>query len=296
MALREKRRRSTKGIPFAKRGLFERLMEEVLPFALTASQKRVIEEISQDMARGYQMNRLLQGDVGSGKTIVAFSCMLAAIESGAQVALMVPTEVLADQHLYNLSQYAAPLGIEVAKLSRSTPKKDRELLYKKLKGGDIQLLIGTHALLEEWVQFKKMGLVIIDEQHRFGVGQRAALWKKTEETPPHVLIMTATPIPRTLAMTRYGDLDVSLIDEVPAGRKPTRTVHRYYKVDGQTTFSFSSPGEKITHRIYNFIQSELKAGRQAYVVYPLIEGSDTLSLRHLEEGYHELCTLFSSLR
>ena len=289
--LSAQRKKNTRGAVFSGRMLARKFSREVLKFSLTNAQKRVVNEIYQDMAHGYQMSRLLQGDVGSGKTVVAFLGMLAAVEAGAQVAFMVPTEVLADQHFYNLMQYAAPLGLRVGKLSSSTPKKEREALHKALKNNTLQVLIGTHALLEEAVQFAHLGLVVVDEQHRFGVGQRATLWQKATDRLPHVLVMTATPIPRTLAMTRYGDLDVSVIDELPAGRAPTKTVHRYYPTT-QTPLS----DDEGSSRIYEFMRRELEQGRQVYVVYPTIEDSELLSLRHLKEGHSRLCGYFSDFR
>lgn len=294
LSLKVARKKNTKGVVFDGQKLAKKFREEVLPFTLTGSQERVVREIYEDMKHGYQMNRLLQGDVGAGKTIVAFLCMLAVIEAKAQVACMVPTEVLADQHLYNLSDYAQPLGIQIAKLSGSTTKKERVQLHEDLLSGKTHVLIGTHALLEAPVQFKNLGLVVIDEQHRFGVGQRARLWEKKRKILPHVLVMTATPIPRTLAMTRYGNLDVSLIDELPTGRKPIKTVHRYYQSSTQGSLSFSK--ERAAGKIYDFIHSEIKKGRQAYIIYPIIEESETLSLRHLQEGHREVSALFSNFR
>ncbi|MFP4088757.1 MAG: ATP-dependent DNA helicase RecG [Cyclobacteriaceae bacterium] len=247
--------------------------EKYLPFELTGAQKKVIREIFEDMRSGKQMNRLLQGDVGSGKTIVAFICMLIAISSGAQVAMMAPTEILAEQHYRGLKEFAEQLGIRIALLTGSTKTKERRLIDETLLSGDLHILVGTHALLEEHVQFKNLGLSIIDEQHRFGVAQRARLWQKNECFLPHVLVMTATPIPRTLAMTLYGDLDVSVIDELPAGRKPIKTVHRY---------------EKNRLAVFGFIREQIDAGRQIYIVYPLIEESEKLDLKHLEDGYESI--------
>jgi ATP-dependent DNA helicase RecG len=219
------------------------------------------------------MNRLLQGDVGSGKTIVAFICMLIAISSGAQVAMMAPTEILAEQHYRGLKDFADQLGIRIALLTGSTKTKARRLIDEALRAGELHILVGTHALLEEHVQFQNLGLSIIDEQHRFGVAQRARLWQKNRQFLPHVLVMTATPIPRTLAMTLYGDLDVSVIDELPAGRKPIRTVHRY---------------EKNRLAVFGFLREQINAGRQVYIVYPLIEESEKLDLKHLEDGYESI--------
>jgi len=248
-----------------------------LPFPLTNAQKRVIKEIYGDMRSGKQMNRLLQGDVGSGKTIVSFICMLIALGGEAQCALMAPTEILAQQHYKTVSKYADQLQISTALLTGSTKKAERKIIHKGLEDGSLKILIGTHALLEEKVQFKNLGLAVIDEQHRFGVAQRSKLWRKNSEVYPHVLVMTATPIPRTLAMTLYGDLDVSVIDELPAGRKPIKTIHKY-----------------DSHRleVNGFLKTQLQAGRQVYVVYPLIEESEKLDLKHLMDGYESICRAF----
>lgn len=240
-----------------------------LPFELTNAQKRVIKEIRKDTASGKQMNRLLQGDVGSGKTLVAVMCMLIALDNGFQSCLMAPTEILAAQHLETFRGLLSDMNVNVALLTGSTRKKERADIHAGLLSGDIHILIGTHALIEDVVQFNNLGFVVIDEQHRFGVAQRAKLWSKNEH-PPHVLVMTATPIPRTLAMTVYGDLDVSVIDELPPGRKPVQTLHRYDKKRGA---------------LYQFIREQVEAGRQAYIVYPLIEESETLDLKNLEEGF-----------
>ena len=243
--------------------------EKHLPFELTNAQKRVIKEIRKDTASGKQMNRLLQGDVGSGKTLVAVMCMLIAMDNGFQSCLMAPTEILASQHFETFRGLLSDMDVNVALLTGSTRKKERADIHAGLLSGDIHILIGTHALIEDVVQFNNLGFVVIDEQHRFGVAQRAKLWSKNEH-PPHVLVMTATPIPRTLAMTVYGDLDVSVIDELPPGRKPVQTLHRYDKKRGA---------------LYQFIREQVKAGRQAYIVYPLIEESETLDLKNLEEGF-----------
>lgn len=240
-----------------------------LPFELTQAQKRVIKEIRKDTASGKQMNRLLQGDVGSGKTLVAVMCMLIAMDNGFQSCLMAPTEILAAQHFETFSRLLSELKVNVALLTGSTKKRERQEIHAGLLTGDIDILIGTHALIEDEVQFRNLGFVVIDEQHRFGVAQRAKLWTKSEH-PPHVLVMTATPIPRTLAMTLYGDLDLSVIDELPPGRKPVKTVHRYDKNRGA---------------LYQFIREQIGAGRQAYIVYPLIEESETLDLKNLEEEF-----------
>ena len=248
-----------------------------LPFELTNAQKRVIREIFEDLKSGKQMNRLIQGDVGSGKTMVAFISMLLAIGSGAQTCIMAPTEILANQHYEGLRAYAEAMGLQIALLTGSTKKAARKVLHEALQSGELTLLVGTHALLEEVVQFKNLGLAIVDEQHRFGVAQRAKLWAKNEQYQPHVLVMTATPIPRTLAMSLYGDLDVSVIDELPAGRKPIQTVHRY---------------DKDRLKVFGFIQEEIKKGRQVYIVYPLIEESQSLDLKNLMDGYESIARAF----
>lgn len=247
-----------------------------LPFPLTNAQKRVIREVRKDTATGKQMNRLLQGDVGSGKTLVALMCILIAMDNGFQSCLMAPTEILATQHFETFQQMLADMDVKVALLTGSTRKKEREELHAGLQSGEIDILLGTHALIEDVVQFRNLGFVIIDEQHRFGVAQRAKLWEKNEH-PPHVLVMTATPIPRTLAMTVYGDLDVSVIDELPPGRKPVQTLHRYDKKRGA---------------LYQFIRDQLKLGRQAYIVYPLIEESEKMDLKNLEDGYEHISQAF----
>ncbi len=253
------RRTEYEGQVFTNANLLTQFYENHLPFELTNAQKRVIREIFEDMKTGRQMNRLLQGDVGSGKTIVAFICMLLAIDNHAQTCLMAPTEILADQHFVGLKEFAELLGLTIEKLTGSTTKKKREAIFEGLTNGSINIIVGTHALLEDWVQFKNLGLVVIDEQHRFGVAQRAKLWKKNDWIYPHILVMTATPIPRTLAMTLYGDLDISVIDEMPAGRKPIKTVHRY---------------DSARLAVFGFMKDEIAKGRQIYIVYPLIEESD----------------------
>jgi len=247
-----------------------------LPFELTNAQKRVIKEIRGDTASGKQMNRLLQGDVGSGKTLVALMMMLIAMDNGYQACLMAPTEILASQHFETFKKTLADMDVSVALLTGSTRKKERETLHAKLLAGEINILIGTHALIEDTVNFGNLGFVVIDEQHRFGVAQRAKLWSKNER-PPHVLVMTATPIPRTLAMTVYGDLDVSVIDELPPGRKPVQTGHRYEQKRGA---------------MYQFLRNEIKKGRQAYIVFPLIEESEKIDLQNLEDGYLRISELF----
>ena len=247
-----------------------------LPFALTGAQKRVVREIFEDMRSGRQMNRLLQGDVGSGKTLVALLCCLIAADNGYQSCIMAPTEVLANQHLESLLGMTSGLGINIRLLTGSTTKKQREIIHRELQDGTLHILVGTHALIEDNVVFRNLGLAIIDEQHRFGVEQRAKLWTKNT-LPPHVLVMTATPIPRTLAMTVYGDLRVSVIDEMPPGRKPVQTFHRYIEQRGQ---------------IYSFVQKQIEAGRQVYFVFPLIDENEKLDLASLEAGYEEISNVF----
>ena len=248
---------------------FNNFYRQHLRFPLTGAQKRVIREFHRDMQSGKQMNRLLQGDVGSGKTIVAFLTMLLAVDNGYQACLMAPTEILASQHHESISDMAAGIGVRVELLTGSTPKKQRERIHSGLLSGEVHILIGTHALIEDTVRFKNLGLAVIDEQHRFGVAQRAKLWQKNSN-PPHVLVMTATPIPRTLAMTVYGDLDVSVIDELPPGRKPVTTLMRY---------------DNDHPQVYRFIGDELRLGRQCYIVYPLIEENEKLDLLALEQGF-----------
>ncbi|MEZ3551967.1 MAG: ATP-dependent DNA helicase RecG [Muribaculaceae bacterium] len=252
----------------------------VLPFQLTGAQKRVLKEIRADMKTGRQMNRLLQGDVGSGKTMVAFMSLLMAIDNECQGALMAPTEILATQHYESLRQWADPIGVKVALLTGSTRASERRRIHEGLESGEIDIVVGTHALIEDTVRFHKLGLVVIDEQHRFGVAQRAAMWKKSA-TAPHVLVMTATPIPRTLAMTVYGDLDVSVIDELPPGRKPVTTLLRY---------------DSSRMEVDRLIFSQLREGRQVYIVYPLIEENEKLDLKSLEEGYRRTCETFPGYR
>ncbi|MGC1241099.1 MAG: ATP-dependent DNA helicase RecG [Chryseosolibacter sp.] len=271
------RKEKFKGIIFSGASLVTTFYQGHLPFALTNAQKKVIKEIYADLKSGHQMNRLLQGDVGSGKTIVGFICMLLVVGSEAQCALMAPTEILAQQHYKNLSRYADMMRIPSALLTGSTKKKERAVIHEGLRSGALKILIGTHALLEEEVQFKRLGLAIIDEQHRFGVSQRSKLWQKNEDVYPHVLVMTATPIPRTLAMTLYGDLDVSVIDELPAGRKPIKTIHK-----------FDSHRLEVNH----FLRKEMAGGRQVYMVYPLIEESEKVDLKHLMDGYESACRAF----
>lgn len=255
---------------------FKKFYEKDLPFELTNAQKRVLKEIRKDTLSNKQMNRLLQGDVGSGKTMVAFLSMLMAIDNGYQAALMAPTEILAQQHFIGLQTFCDGLGIRIALLTGSTKTKVRKQLLMELEQGEIQLIIGTHALLEDNVVFKNLGLVVIDEQHRFGVAQRAKLWKKNN-IAPHILVMTATPIPRTLAMTLYGDLDVSVLDELPPGRKAIKTVHRY---------------ENQRIAVFEFLRDEIAKGRQVYIVYPLIEESEKVDLVDLQNGYESISRSF----
>lgn len=247
-----------------------------LPFALTEAQKRVVREIHSDMKSGRQMNRLLQGDVGSGKTLVALMAMLLAVDNGCQACLMAPTEILAGQHFATLSELLGDMHVRVELLTGSTPKSLRTTLLPAVEAGQVDILIGTHALIEDTVAFRRLGLAVIDEQHRFGVEQRSKLWVKSRLVP-HVLIMTATPIPRTLAMTVYGDLDVSVIDELPPGRKPVKTVHRY---------------DAKRAEVYAFLRSEIGRGRQVYVVYPLIEESETMDYKNLEKGFETFREVF----
>lgn len=251
-----------------------------LPFPLTNAQKKVMHEIRADMGSGRQMNRLLQGDVGSGKTLVALMSMLIALDNGYQACLMAPTEILAAQHYQTLSRLLAGMPLQVDLLTGSTRKSQRNHLHRNLQDGQLHILIGTHALIEDRVEFKNLGFVVIDEQHRFGVAQRAQLWQKTE-IPPHVLVMTATPIPRTLAMTVYGDLEVSVIDELPPGRKPVQTYHFY---------------EKGREKVYRFMHKQLIEGRQVYIVYPLIEESAALDLRNAVDGFEHLKVQFPEPR
>ncbi len=258
---------------------FQEFYEKYLPFELTGAQKRVLKEIRKDTLSGKQMNRLLQGDVGSGKTIVSLMTMLMAIDNGFQACIMAPTEILAQQHMDGIADLVKAAGIRCALLTGSVKGKTRKQLLLALAEGEIDILIGTHALIEDSVVFKNLGMVVVDEQHRFGVAQRAKLWKKNTQ-PPHNLVMTATPIPRTLAMTLYGDLDVSIIDELPPGRKPIQTIHRR---------------ENSRLAVFGFIDKEIKKGRQVYIVYPLIEESETLDYNHLMDGYESVKRQFSEL-
>jgi len=258
---------------------FQEFYEKYLPFELTGAQKRVLKEIRKDTLSGKQMNRLLQGDVGSGKTIVSLMTMLMAIDNGFQACIMAPTEILAQQHMDGIADLVKAAGIRCALLTGSVKGKPRKQLLLALAEGEIDILIGTHALIEDSVVFKNLGMVVVDEQHRFGVAQRAKLWKKNTQ-PPHNLVMTATPIPRTLAMTLYGDLDVSIIDELPPGRKPIQTIHRR---------------ENSRLAVFGFIDKEIKKGRQVYIVYPLIEESETLDYNHLMDGYESVKRQFPEL-
>jgi len=267
------RKHKIKGMPFEKVGEnFNNFYKNHLPFDLTNAQKRVLKEIRNDLGSNAQMNRLLQGDVGSGKTIVALMCMLMAKDNGFQSCLMAPTEILANQHFNGITELAKELNINIKILTGSTKTSDRKIIHEELENGSLDILIGTHALLEDKVQFHNLGLAIIDEQHRFGVEQRSKLWKKNA-IPPHVLVMTATPIPRTLAMSLYGDLDISVIDELPPGRKPIQTVHRY---------------DSNRLKVWKFLKDEIAKGRQVYIVYPLIQESEKMDYKDLMDGYESI--------
>lgn len=273
----QQRKRKLKGLPFESVGThFTNFYENHLPFELTEAQKRVVREIRADLGSNAQMNRLLQGDVGSGKTMVAVMCMLLAMDNGYQSCIIAPTEILAQQHYLSIKSLLDPMGISVGLLTGSVKKKDRKPMFLALEQGELNLLVGTHAVLEDTVKFKNLGLAIVDEQHRFGVAQRAKLWQKNV-TPPHILVMTATPIPRTLAMSLYGDLDVSVIDTLPPGRKPIRTVHR-------------KDSDRL--RVFSFIRKEIALGRQIYVVYPLIQESEALDYKDLMDGYESISREF----
>lgn len=275
---RYQRKKTIKGFTFDQVGdYFNHFYKNNLPFELTGAQKRVVKEIRKDLGLGRQMNRLLQGDVGSGKTMVALLAALIALDNGFQACIMAPTEILAQQHFQSITNYLQGMEVKVDFLSGSIKGKKRQAVLASLAAGDTHIIIGTHALLEDPVVFNHLGLAITDEQHRFGVKQRARLWKKSQPFPPHVLVMTATPIPRTLAMTLYGDLDVSVIDELPPGRKTVKTLHRT---------------ENHRLRVFGFMREEIAKGRQVYVVYPLIEESETLELKNLEEGYEALSREF----
>lgn len=275
--IRSGRHRYSKGIIFSQVGdLFNSFYKNYLPFELTGAQKRVLKEIRQDTAKGYQMNRLLQGDVGSGKTIVALLCMLLAADNGFQSCMMAPTEILARQHYESISKMLKDMPVKIDLLTGSTPKARRRAILSKVADGTLHILTGTHALIEEEVQFQRLGFAVVDEQHRFGVAQRAKLWEKGD-TPPHVLVMTATPIPRTLAMTAYGDLDYSIMDELPPGRIPITTIHRY---------------ETARSQVMDFIKTEILNGRQAYIIFPLIEESEKMNYENLMKGYENVKAYF----
>lgn len=266
-------KKKIKGFPFKRVGQkFMDFYHQYLPFELTHAQKRVIKEIRKDLGSNAQMNRLLQGDVGSGKTMVSLLSMLLALDNDFQACLMAPTEILAQQHFTDIEKLLSPLGIEIALLTGSTKTKERKIIHQKLLDGSLQIILGTHALIEDKVKFKNLGLAIVDEQHRFGVAQRAKLWNKNHR-PPHILVMTATPIPRTLAMSVYGDLDISIIDELPPGRKKIKTLHKY---------------DSNRLEVFQFIREEIQKGRQVYVVYPLIEESEKLDYKDLMDGYLSL--------
>lgn len=272
-----KRTQVVNGIRLEKIGdAFNTFYSSYLPFELTQAQKRVLKEIRGDVKRGIQMNRLVQGDVGSGKTVVALMSMLMAIDNSYQACMMAPTEILAQQHFETIRGLLKDMPVETALLTGNTSAKERKKIHAELESGQLQILVGTHALIEDKVKFANLGLAIVDEQHRFGVEQRARLWQKNKY-PPHVLVMTATPIPRTLAMTLYGDLDTSAIDELPAGRKPIQTVHRF---------------DSSRLQMFGFIRQQIELGRQVYIVYPLIEESEKLSYKSLVEGYESICREF----
>jgi len=282
LALKHHRENKFKGFRFEKVGFnFNKFYNSFLPFELTGAQKKVLKEIRRDVNRNVQMNRLLQGDVGSGKTLVALMTMLIAMDNGFQSCLMAPTEILAQQHYQTISRLLQGMVIEVGLLTGSTKSSERKVLHESLEAGRMQILIGTHALIEDVVNFQNLGLVVIDEQHRFGVAQRAKLWQKNDLIPPHVLVMTATPIPRTLAMTVYGDLDVSVIDELPPGRKPIETHHFF---------------ENKRKQVNNFLRQQLEKGRQVYVVFPLISESEKIDLRNLEEGFRHITEAFPEIK
>lgn len=274
-------RRKYRGYVFTQVGsLFHFFYHNNLPFELTNAQKRVMHEIRNDMATGQQMNRLVQGDVGSGKTLVALMSMLIAIGNGFQTCMMAPTEILAEQHFATIRKFLRQMPVRIELLTGIVKGKKREEILNGLLTGEVQILVGTHAVIEDNVQFSRLGLAVVDEQHRFGVAQRAKLWGKSQQ-PPHILVMTATPIPRTLAMTIYGDLDVSVIDELPPGRKPIQTIHKY---DNQLT------------SLYQGIRQQIRQGRQVYIVFPLITESEKIDLKNLEAGYESLCSIFPGMK
>lgn len=275
------RQRKYRGYVFSKIGdIFNTFYSKNLPFELTNAQKRVLKEIRRDMGMGRQMNRLLQGDVGSGKTLVALMSMLIALDNGYQACMMAPTEILANQHYDTIREFLHGMDVRVELLTGSVKGKRREAILAGLLSGEVQILIGTHAVIEDTVNFASLGFVVIDEQHRFGVAQRARLWAKSAQ-PPHVLVMTATPIPRTLAMTLYGDLDVSVIDELPPGRKPIATIHQF---------------DNRRESLYRSVRKQIEEGRQVYIVYPLIKESEKIDLKNLEEGYLHVCEAFSDCK
>ncbi len=282
LAIKHNREQKFKGYRFEKVGdEFNTFFNDFLPFELTGAQKKVIKEIRRDLNRTVQMNRLLQGDVGSGKTLVALMTMLIAMDNGFQSCLMAPTEILAQQHFRSISNFLKGMNIKVGLLTGSTKTAERKEIHEALQNGSMQIIVGTHALIEDTVLFDNLGLVVIDEQHRFGVAQRAKLWQKNNLIPPHVLVMTATPIPRTLAMTVYGDLDISIIDELPPGRKPIQTLHFY---------------ENRRKQVYNFMQQQIEKGTQIYVVYPLITESEKMDLKDLEKGFRHLSEVFPDFK
>ena len=273
----KERRNKFRGLVFERVDeIFNTFYAHHLPFQLTGAQKRVIKEMRRDMGSGRQMNRLLQGDVGSGKTLVALMTMLIALDNGFQACMMAPTEILATQHYETIRRFLNGMSVRVELLTGNVKGKRRETILRDLLTGDVHILIGTHAVIEDTVNFSSLGLVVIDEQHRFGVAQRAKLWAKNTR-PPHVLVMTATPIPRTLAMTLYGDLDVSVIDELPPGRKPIQTIHQF---------------DNRRKSMYEFMRKQIQEGRQVYIVYPLIQESEKMDIKNLEEGYMHVCEEF----
>ncbi len=281
LSLKSNRERRFKGHVFSRIGdYFNKFYKDCLPFEMTNAQKKVIKEIRKDLGSGRQMNRLLQGDVGSGKTLVSLMCMLIAIDNKTQACMMAPTEILAIQHFNTISSMLAPLDLNIKLLTGSTKTAERKIIHNELEEGRLDILIGTHALIEDKVVFRNLGFVVIDEQHRFGVAQRAKLWAKNS-IPPHILVMTATPIPRTLAMTVYGDLDVSIIDELPPGRKPIKTIHFH---------------DNKRKEVYNFIRTEIQKSRQIYIVYPLIEESETLDYKNLQDGYKTILKVFPEFK
>jgi ATP-dependent DNA helicase RecG len=274
---REIHKHKFRGFAFRQLGsYFNDFYDQYLPFELTGAQKRVLKEVRKDLMHGNHMNRLVQGDVGSGKTIVALMCMLMAIDNGFQCCMMAPTEILANQHFYGLKELLKEMPIEVELLTGSVRTAKRRDIHARLEDGSLHILIGTHALIEDKVKYKNLGLAVVDEQHRFGVAQRAKLWKKNT-LPPHIMVMTATPIPRTLAMTVYGNLDISVIDELPPGRKPIKTVHRY---------------DTNRLQVFGFVKDEIAKGRQVYMVYPLIEESEKMDYKDLMDGYESVTRAF----